>query len=456
MNIGISMNCLDCDTPLKLDDSLLHLNNKQKQVLLSKSKDLDDDILLINPQDYLDQHKLDLYNQVEQDSPLYNELLDSEEGEDYDEDEPEEEDDTSFIDLDNSFVILDGDKTDSTTYISGRIKMLDKVFKILSSHSSIDHPLSAQCANLLLENYKIKFDQTNWERDKYISFLKRLKIQEKDDEDVDVDAKLDDSIEQLHQLQLKQSQALDHLKQLELQKKQLQLDLSAYKSQLNTLNTKQLNLIYKNQNQHQLNLQQAKYKLNQQNSRYKYHLVHLDQLRAFNIYTTLFKIEFNSFPTINSYRLGYKIINQEINGALGQIVLLVKFLVKRLHLKLENYQIVPLGSKSYIVKISKSQDSSTKSQLNLFTSNEFSLGRLFNFNKLDISLLALLDVVHLIETRIKILDSEIELPYKIDVQSGLVGGKSIRITLNSEWTDGCKFLLVNLNWILLWTSVNTE
>lgn len=525
------MNCQDCDTPLQVDDSLLHLTRKQHRLLLTKSKSqVNDDVLLVQPHEFINHDKLKLYHQVQEENPLYNELLDSEEdAEDEDEEEEEEEkeekeeaeekekdeeandkqqqqkqkvgeidgeevveqeedEDISFIDLDTSFILLDEEKLDQITSISGRINMLNKIFKILSNHSNIDHPLSSQCANLLLENYKTKFDQTNWEKDKYISFLRKLRdgnanetgvTSKKIDEiqgnhdsydnyikvdtnntknNTDLDEKLDDSIKLLNTLKIKQLESLNQLKSLESKKKSLQQDIEKYNNQLLDLNKNQIRMIYKNQNNHYLELQQANYKLNQQNSRYKYHLSHLDQLRAFNIYTTIFKIEINQYPLINLYRLGFKIVNQEINGGLGQIVFLLRFIIKRLQLKLENYQLVPLGSKSYIIKLSKNDDSSspTKSQLNLFTSNEFSLGRLFNFNKLDISLLALLDVVHLIESRIKFLDHDIDLPYKIDVPAGLVGGKSIRITLNSEWTDGCKFLLINLNWILLWTSVNTE
>ena len=69
-------------------------------------------------------------------------------------------------------------------------------------------------------------------------------------------------------------------------------------------------------------------------------------------------------------------------------------------------------------------------------------------------MIALLDIVSLIEAKVLSIDQEIELPYKI--KNDTIGGKSIRVTSNSEWTSSCKFLLTNLNWILTFVSAHTS
>ncbi|RCK58881.1 hypothetical protein Cantr_07295 [Candida viswanathii] len=59
--------------------------------------------------------------------------------------------------------------------MSNRIKTLSTIFSILSNNQDINHPLSEDCANLLIENYKLKFDQSQKEKDSYLSFLKNSK-----------------------------------------------------------------------------------------------------------------------------------------------------------------------------------------------------------------------------------------------------------------------------------------
>ena len=163
----------------------------------------------------------------------------------------------------------------------------------------------------------------------------------------------------------------------------------------------------------------------------------------------------DKYGKINGFRIGYKIVLPEVNAALGQIVLLLTLITKRLDLRLKNYKLVPMGSQSHIVKFTDSEDGTRhKKILNLYSSDEFTLGRLFNFNKMDVAMIALLEVVALIEMQLKRIDSELELPYKI--YKDTIGGKSIRVTANSEWTQSCKNLLTCLNWVLTFISANTN
>ncbi|RCK58880.1 Autophagy-related protein 6 [Candida viswanathii] len=203
-------------------------------------------------------------------------------------------------------------------------------------------------------------------------------------------------------------------------------------------------MIFSVEEQLQLELNEKNKKLEQSKAAYDVQLDHIDKLRNLNIYNQIFNIS--------------AIVKTKINAALGQIVLLLVFLIKRLNLKLTSYKLVPLGSQSQIIKFNshENDDGSGKSKtvLNLYSSDEFSLGKLFNFNKLDVALIALLDIVSIIEHKLLTIDPEIVLPYKI--QKDTIGGKSIRVTSNSDWTSSCKFLLTNLNWILTFVSVHTS
>lgn len=501
--------CQKCDSPLKLDKSLQNLNNSQLKLLVNTRKNklfekANSQILKdLNPEDYIPQDRLEMYEQISDQEPMNRRnYFESED----DEDEEDEGDynDSGFSSESNSYLVLnESDEFEDTSKSSGnntksesqsideerdfrmsnRIKTLSTIFSILSNNQDINHPLSEDCANLLIENYKLKFDQSQKEKDNYLLFLKKLKdkdsqlnlyVRENDQTEgeeenkvnpdllhQDLDQKLAESIQEFQKLSTLEMKSLKELKFLENQKLELESQLNDYEKQLDHLRKNGLNDILKLKNKLQIELNEKNKRLEQSKAAYDVQLDHIDKLRNLNIYNRIFHISCDSqdkFATINGFRIGHKIIWPEVNAALGQIVLLLVFLVKRLELNLQSYKLVPLGSQSQIIKFNNqtNEDGSSKSKtvFNLYSSDEFSLGKLFNFNKLDIALIALLDIVAIIEKKLLLIDPEIVLPYKI--QKDTIGGKSIRVTSNSDWTSSCKFLLTNLNWILTFVSVHTS
>ncbi|CUM46143.1 uncharacterized protein AC631_01446 [Debaryomyces fabryi] len=460
--------CQKCNGRIKLDYSLMKLNLAQVNLLVNKNNNdtyNDDDMVKLDPADFIPKERLALYNKVNNkgEPPIHYRNLNNNDDQEkdssfnsnifgiQDSDDDKKEKDSSLENDDNHYII-----------ISSRINTLKKVFEILSSNQEIDHPLCIDCSNLLLANFKLKFDQNQREKEYYMSFLRKLK--EKDNtqmENDDLDSKFNDSINSFEKLSLIEQEKLQKLEQLEQNKRELDMKLNDLKNQLNTLNENELNDVLKLRNNLLLDLKLKLNKLEQSKSLYQSHLNHLDNLRNLNIYSKFFQIssdDKDTYGTINGFRLGYKVPWSEINAALGQIVLLLMFLIRRLNFKLKNYRLIPMGSQSQIIKISKSNPSTDpphKMILNLYSTNDFSLGKLFNFNKLDVAMIALLDIVSQIESKLLGLDEEMELPYAISSKRDSIGGKSIRITSNSEWTLGCKFLLTNINWILTYTSVHT-
>ena len=476
-------NCKKCESPLKLDESFYKATNAQLNLLMNRSSNASNDskelIRDLNPNEYIPEDRLELFNEIYDPKvrPIHN-LLESE-----DEDEDGEgSENSTFVVLSEEASILKNEDTPRNTseqsspgydnedlfQRSARLKALNRIFVILSNNQDIEHPLSAECAELLIENYKLKFDQSQKEKDQYLSFLKKLKDREGVVENDGLDLKLKESVDECKRLSLVEEEKLKELKQLEVTSIDLKSQLTNYQQELADLKENELTDILKLKNKLQLELQRKYSKLEQSKSAYKVHLNHLDKLRNLNIYNKIFQIscdQYNKYATINGFRLGYKVIWPEVNAALGQIVLLLIFVIKRLSLKLKDYQLIPMGSQSQIAKFSivhqEGEDATTrrvktKTILNLYTSNEFSLGKLFNFNKLDVSMIALLEIVEQIELKLRTIDDEMELPYKIVASNGAIGGKSIRVTSNSEWTHSCKFLLTNLSWILSYTSVHTS
>lgn len=460
-----SFRCQKCNGRIKLDGSLMKLNLAQVNLLTNKTNETfnDNDGLKLDPKDFIPEDRLSLYNAVSNENEDPMNLTDLTESEDSKHDELNS----------TSFGMVDAEGNDDNKYspadeeghyitISSRINTLKKVFEILSTNQEIDHPLCIDCSNLLLANFKLKFDQNQREKEYYMSFLRKLKERDNNDtSDSDLDSKFSNSLNNFKQLSLAEEEKLERLKDLERNKNDLDKQLTELNYQLNELNQNEVNDVLKLKNNLQLDLRSKVNTLEQSKSLYQSHLNHLDSLRNLNIYSKFFDISVDdkdTYGTINGHRLGYKVPWSEINAALGQIVLLLVFLVKRLNFNLKDYKLVPMGSQSQILKLSANSSSTEqphKTILNLFSSNDFSLGKLFNFNKLDVAMIALLDIISQIQAEILRMDEEMELPYAISAKRDAVGGKSIRITSNSEWTHGCKFLLTNLNWILTYTSIHT-
>lgn len=463
-----SFYCKRCSNKLDLNESLKHLKKVQLDLILDRRKKDESENDYVEPldaEDFIPGDRLELYRNVAHDDLAAFKKVDNIDG--------GQTEETGALNP-NSFVLLSTEldngkkdskgKSDEDYYlkISERINTLKKIFEILSDNQEIDHPLCIDCSKLILVNYRHKFDQNQREKEYYISFLRKLKERESKDTSNDIDPRLKNLASEYDHLHMREQEKLETLRGLEKQKDELSSQLVALKDSLNLLCQNEVEAMYKLRNNLEIDLDQKFHKLDQVKALYQTHLNQLDSLRNMNIYTNIFNISFDEtdlYGTINGLRLGYKVPWPEINAALGQILLLLVFLSKRLQLDLKEYRLVPMGSRSHIVKYSLSQNSretQRKSVLSLHSSNDFSLSRLFNFNKLDVSMIALLDVVSKIKEKVSTFDHEIELPYVISPKCDTIGNKSIRPSSNAEWSFSCRFLLIDLKWLLTYTSAHTK
>lgn len=467
----MTFHCQKCSSEILLDPSFQHISRAQAKLLVSKVPQPLSHISSL-PAQFIPQDRLEKYQQVAQvgdeTAPFYENHLQLEI--------------PGSNDLDQSFVyISDSEEADTTTHQHdktdpphssfedqlpdfSKIKTLNQVFDILLINQDVGQPMCSECSDLLTENYKLKFDQSQREKEYYISFLRKLKDHENNSLETakPLENDLKSAATDVKNLVLSEKDKLNELEALEAKNKELKTKLESLNKQLNDTNNNQLSEIYQMKNTLNLNLQEKQRKLDQTKALYHKQLNHLDELRKFNVYKRLFDILFDAdYGMINGYRLGYKVPWPEFNVALGQIIQMLQFLKGRLGIVLENYKLVPLGSKSYVVKQPHPSSENSKtpkanSILQFYSSNEFTLGKLFNFNKLDVSMMALLDIVSQFEARLSDNDSELTLPYKASLMGGTLGGKSIRVTSNGQWTESCRYLLVNLNWILSYASAQQE
>lgn len=464
--------CLNCQTPIKLDDTLNNLSKAQTDLIIKKATQAPK-VPLASPSKFIPQDRLNLLEEA---------INESGDATHYSNESNLTQEKPLSYDSKHSYVYVHDHEEDpgmekehpsSTTTEQeeqlpdfSRIKSLGLVFDILSHNQDVSHPMSAECAQLLINNYKFKFDQSQREKEYYISFLKKLRERERNFStraEADTDAKLAETAHELELLHALEQSKLEELEDLEKTHGDLQSQLRELDEELHTLNTERLDEVLLLKNTLTMDLSQKQNHLDHMKALYQKQLDHLDSLRTLNIFNRLFQILFEgeeSYGRINGFRLGYKVPWPEVNAALGQVAHLLTFLMKRLDLRVDGYKIVAMGSKSYLVKTSKHTteegNSRSSSILQLHSTNEFTLGKLFNFNKLDVSMIALLDIASQVEAKVIELDEEFELPYPIAPNHDKIGGKSIRVTLSNRWTEACRFLLTDLAWMLTFVSARAE
>lgn len=469
----MAFHCQNCKAPIALDDLLANLSEAQGNFLLGKTAKSSLHLPL-SPAKYIPQDRLKLaqkaLHEADSDSLI---TKDYSKPESYDsqksyvflsDGEDDDEDHQLIKELDGAGDVQNEEQLPDFS----KINSLNQVFQILSTNEDVNHPMCGECSHLLASNYKLKFDQSQREKESYLGFLKKLKETEASlsstVSDNALDTRLGESHAEFLELQSLEQDKLKELQDLEAKHGELVAQLTELERQLKSLNSNELNDIIKLKNSLNLELLLKQNKLDQAKALYQKHLNHLDQLRSLNIYTKLFEISFDKeddYARINGYRLGYRVPWPEINVALGQVVLLLSFLKKRFLLTLDSYKLVPMGSKSYVIKRGvSSQDETgertqTSSVLQLYSSNEFTLGKLFNFNKVDVSMIALLDILSQFEVKLMSIDEDLELPYKISPKHDMIGGKSIRVTSNGQWTDACRYLLIDLNWVVTYASTRS-
>lgn len=473
----MTFHCRQCNSPIALDDSLKSLSKGQIEHLLKKSEQ-NFQSPAKSPEHYIPHDRLELANQAlslgdtEPHLKLNPGVIDTDPSKPHlayvyvSDSEIEGEHNHTLGELEER----DGAQDVNGVYGEGqlpefsKVKSLRHVFEILSTNQDVEFPMCVDCAQLLTQNYKLKFDQSQREKDYYMSFLKKMKDTRpfSDANEASLDKEMEESTAELRQLEALQKSKLGELESLETAYDDLNSQLDLLARELEHLNVGKLEEVAKLRNSLNLELNQKQGKLDQAKALYQKQLDHLDQLRSLNIFTELFTILFDkkdNWGRINSFRLGYRVPWPEVNAALGQIVLLLIFLQKRFSVNLGTYKLVPMGSKSYIVKegsaanqLDAEPGSKAHSVLPLYSTNEFTLGKLFNFNKLDVSMMAMLDILSQFEARLTSIDGAIELPYKISSKHDTIGTRSIRATSNAQWTEACRYLLIDLNWMLSYAS----
>ncbi|KAI5303243.1 hypothetical protein KEM56_007760, partial [Ascosphaera pollenicola] len=230
-----------------------------------------------------------------------------------------------------------------------QVERANRLFEIISAHSDIDHPICAECTDLLVNGFSKRLQSATKERDAYVTFLKDLNSSMPSEEDAKT------AQEELDTALAEEQEAFQELLALEQEKAAIDSEIAALEEEARALDIEE-EKFWREKNQFSQTLSEFQDERDAVAIKYDHDTKQLERLRRANVYSDAFSIGHDGpFATINGLRLG-RLANApvewaEINAAWGQALLLLATLAERSGYKFKGYRLKPMGSKSTIEKI---------------------------------------------------------------------------------------------------------
>ena len=333
-----------------------------------------------------------------------------------------------------------------------QIQIATETFKMLSAHSDIDHPLCAECPEVVLDIY----DQEIMEMDKAKHHYDQMGHQLQQEVE-SYQAEMTSLDAELEELRRTEQELKARLKKTEDQRKKIAAEKKEQDKREEKLKEEE-QVYWQDFNQHQHKMLQ--FKDEQMSAQYQLHYTteQLNRLKKTNVLNSTFHIWHNGhFGTINGLRLGrlqtVPVEWTEINAAWGQTVFLLSTLARFTGVEFERFRLVPYGNQSFLEPLE-----GKRKLLPLYSSAGL---RIFTDSKFDAAMVAFLDCMNQLKSHIeKTSQPHFMLPYNVDKDK--IGDPSkefysIKTQFNTQerWTKALKFLLTNLRWALTWVAANS-
>ena len=390
--------------------------------------------------------------------------------------------------------------SDSKQTLSHQIESTTRLFEILSSRSDIDHPICAECTELLLSRLQSRLSASTKERDAYISFLKTL------NNTIPTSSEVSKAHSSLTTTNAAEAKAFSELFALEKEKAALDDEVATLEAESLALDDEE-QAFWRSRNAFALTLSSFQNDRDALNAAYDHDVQQLERLQRTNVYNDTFCIGHDGyFGTINGLRLGrlpppQNVDWSEINAAWGTAALLLVTVAEKLGFQFRGYRIKPMGSSSKIEKMeaspSASQQSNTGSRsttsdpnstqrqqpkvtsLDLFSSGDLPLGRMILHRRLDTGMVAFLECLRQLGEFVETSSANatnsysgspspalpkpdsgagraspasgtggLKLPYTI--RKDKIGDESIKLGVSSDeaWTRACKYALTCCKFLL--------
>ncbi|KAI5890536.1 APG6-domain-containing protein [Schizophyllum commune H4-8] len=331
---------------------------------------------------------------------------------------------------------------------SDHLRSTQKLFSVLSSRTDVDHPLCAECTQILLNALQRQLEETKRERDGYIAFEKEVRREKerevqgmsKEEAERKIQRLKEDeetAVEQLMQAEREREELDDELRLLEAEEKQLEAEEAEFWHMHND------RLLEADQQAEQLATLRAAYAADSAT---------LEKLERTNVYNDAFCIGHDgAFGTINGLRLGrmpgIPVEWAEINAAWGQALLLLYTIARKLDYHFENYRLVPMGSFSRIERTT-----GDKASYELYGSGDLHFVRLLHNRRFDLGMVAFLDCLKHLMEYIGSQDPSVDFPHEIVKDK--IGDVSVKLQFNQEeaWTRSLRHVLLALKICLKWAT----
>lgn len=346
---------------------------------------------------------------------------------------------------------------------SKRIQTVENLFDNISGKSDLDYPICVECADLVLEGLKPRYEEACKERDIYVAFLNKIRDTPSAGSEEIKDLELT-----ISKLKTDNELSLKDLEAAEEELRQAEEELEALKTESAKLEIEE-SAFYQKANETMGDLEHLRLEKEQLDTSEATLKAQIQRLERANVFNDTFFIGSDShFGTINGLRLGRlrdkRVEWSEINAAWGQLLLLLSTIITRLNIKIQGYRLRPLGSTSRIEQLpTQEADMTTDGPgapskpivLELYSSGDYTFERILNHKRIDSAMVAFLDVLDQVCQFISQANPPPTqpMPYKIDKDK--IGGHSIRLSLkstNESWTMACKHVLGTAKWALAQTA----
>ncbi|KAH9485563.1 Vacuolar protein sorting-associated protein 30 [Psilocybe cubensis] len=333
--------------------------------------------------------------------------------------------------------------------LSHHLRSTARLFNLLSTRTDIDHPLCAECTQILLTNLQRKLDETKKERDGYIAFEKEVRKEK--EKEAQTPFSKEETERRIERLKQEEAIAIEQLKEAEREREQLDFELQQLETSEKALELEEAEF-WQSYNDHTLGLEHQASQLAALRAAYVSGVATLEKLERTNVYNDAFCIGHDGvFGTINGLRLGrvpgIPVEWAEINAAWGQTLLLLYTIARKLDYTFENYRLVPMGSFSRIEKTT-----GDKANYELYGSGDLHFGRLLHNRRFDIAMVAFLDCLKHLMDHVKSQDSTVDFPHQISKDK--IGDVSVKLQFNQEeaWTRSLRHVLLALKICLKWAT----
>lgn len=271
----------------------------------------------------------------------------------------------------------------TSTPLSDHLRSTTRLFRLLSDRTDIDHPLCAECTDVLLSAIQKQLDETKRERDGYLAFERDIKKDKSAGTLPMRSAALareeSAAAEELRDAEREVARLAEELADLERQERELAEDEAEFWREHNRRAEQA------SRQEAELRSLQAAYAADRETA---------DMLEQSNVYNDAFLIAADGpLATINGLRFGRMagahVDWPEINAAWGQTLLLLYTIARKIDFTFDTYTLHPSGSYSRIERHGHGGDATTT--LELYYSEDNPLMRILHNYRFDAAMVAFLE-----------------------------------------------------------------